>query len=114
MVELDRIKELAKEKRRSFVFLSNSLGQNDGYLKDKRLHNSPLNEEQLKILADILDTTTDYLHGKTDIKEKPDVSAGLSDIQKAMIDWVMAASDEDLKPLYDFLQSRTKQAADSQ
>lgn len=79
MVELDRIKELAKEKHRSFVFLSQQLGQNDGYLKDKRLHNSPLDENQLKIIADILGTTTDYLHGKTDKKEKPDEIAGLSE-----------------------------------
>ena len=71
MVELDRIKELAKEQHRSFVFLSRQLGQNDGYLKDKKLHNSSLDENQLKIIADILDTTTDYLHGKTDKKEKP-------------------------------------------
>jgi len=79
LVELDRIKELAKEKHRSFVFLSQQLGQNDGYLKDKRLHNSPLDENQLKIIADILGTTTDYLHGKTDKKEKPDEIAGLSE-----------------------------------
>ena len=79
MVELDRIKELSKEKHRSFTYLSRQLGQNDGYLKDKKLHNSPLSEEQLSIIADILDTTTDYLHGKTDKKEKPDVNVELSE-----------------------------------
>ena len=70
MVELDRIKELAKENHRSFVYLSRLLGQNDGYLKDKRLHNSPLDENQLAILAEALNTTPEYLHGKTDVKEK--------------------------------------------
>lgn len=99
MVELDRIKELAKEKHRSFVFLSQQLGQNDGYLKDKRLHNSPLDENQLKIIADILGTTTDYLHGKTDKKEKPGISAELSERDIRILNIMRRLSDEQLDAL---------------
>lgn len=99
MVELDRIKELSKEKHRSFIYLSRQLGQNDGYLKDKKLHNSPLSEEQLSIIADILDTTTDYLHGKTDKKEKPDVNVELSEKEKRIISIIRTLSPEDVNRL---------------
>ena len=99
MVELDRIKELSKEKHRSFTYLSKQLGQNDGYLKDKKLHNSPLSSEQLSIIADILDTTTDYLQGKTDKKEKPDVNVELSEQEKHFISVIRTLSPEDVSHL---------------
>lgn len=114
MVELDRIKQLAKEKGITLAFICSKLGLQRGYFVDVSHGRTTISDERMNVIADILGTTTDYLHGKTDKKEKPDVSAGLSEIQKAMINWVMSAADEDLKPLYDFLQSRTKQAADSQ
>lgn len=96
LVELDRIKDLAKENHRSFVYLSRQLGKSDGYLKDKRLHNSPLEESQLQCLADILNTTTDYLHGETDIKEKATAkSDGLSDKEMKFLNIFRSLSEDE-------------------
>lgn len=79
MVEIDRIEEIAAEQNKSLSFISVKLGHSRGYLKDKKLHNSVIDENTLSQIADILDTTTDYLHGKTDKKEKPGEIAGLSE-----------------------------------
>ena len=79
MVEIDRIEQIAEEQGKSLSFISLKLGRSRGYLKDKKLHNSVIDENTLSQIADILGTTTDYLHGKTDKKEKPDEIAGLSE-----------------------------------
>lgn len=79
MVEIDRIEQIAEEQGKSLSFISLKLGRSRGYLKDKKLHNSVIDENTLSQVADILGTTTDYLHGKTDKKEKPDEIAGLSE-----------------------------------
>ena len=71
MVEIDRIKELAKEKGISLAFICSKLGLQRGYFVDVSHGRTSISEERLLIIADILDTTTDYLHGKTDKKEKP-------------------------------------------
>ena len=68
MVEIDRIEQIAQEQGKSLSFISVKLGHSRGYLKDKKLHNSAIDENTLFQIADILDTTTDYLHGKTDKK----------------------------------------------
>lgn len=79
MVEIDRIKELAKEKGVSLAFICSKLGLQRGYFVDVSHGRTSISEERLDIIADILGTTTDYLHGKTDKKEKPDEIAGLSE-----------------------------------
>lgn len=99
MLELDRIKELAKEKGISLSFICSKLGLRRGYLKDVGLGKSTISENRLEIIADILDTTTDYLHGKTDKKEKPDVNVELSEKEKRIISIIRTLSPEDVNRL---------------
>ena len=70
MVEIDRIKILAKENGVSLSFLCSKLGKQRGYLKDIGLGKGSLSENQLALLAEALNTTPEYLHGKTDVKER--------------------------------------------
>ena len=76
MVEIDRIKLLAKENGVSLSFLCSKLEKQRGYLKDISLGRGTLSENQLEIIANALGTTPDYLHGKTDIKKAAPVSEG--------------------------------------
>ena len=79
MVEINKIDELAKEKGIKSSFICSSLGKSESFLRQVRAERCKISENDLAIIADILGTTTDYLHGKTDIKEKPDEIAGLSE-----------------------------------
>ncbi len=99
MVEIDKIKELAKEKGISMAFICSKLGLQRGYLKDVSLGRTSISEERLTIIADILGTTTDYLHGKTDKKEKPGISAELSERDIRILNIMRKLSDEQLDAL---------------
>lgn len=79
MVEINKIDELAKEKGIKSSFICSSLGKSESFLRQVRAERCKISENDLAIIADILDTTTDYLHGKTDKKEKPGEIAGLSE-----------------------------------
>lgn len=79
MVEINKIDELAKEKGIKSSFICSSLGKSESFLRQVRAERCKISENDLAIIADILGTTTDYLHGKTDKKEKPDEIAGLSE-----------------------------------
>ena len=80
MLEIDRIKLLAKERHRSLSYICENIGlKSRSFFSDVEANKVQLTEERLQQIADILDTTTDYLHGKTDKKEKPDEIAGLSE-----------------------------------
>lgn len=76
MVEIDRIKQLSKEKGITLSFICSKLGLQRGYLKDVGNGKTALPENRLEIIADILGTTADYLHGKTDVKEKAATISG--------------------------------------
>lgn len=71
MVNIDKIKALAKEKGVSITFLCQAIGQGAYYFNDVKRRNGSIPEDRLTVIADLLDTTTDYLTDKTDQKEKP-------------------------------------------
>lgn len=71
MVNIDKIKALAKEKGVSITFLCQAIGQGAYYFNDVKRRNGSIPEDRLTVIADLLDTTIDYLNDKTDQKEKP-------------------------------------------
>lgn len=99
MVEIDRIKQLAKENGVSMAFLCTKLGKQRGYLKDIGLGRGSLSENQLEIIAEFLNTTTDYLHGKTDKKEKPGIVAELSERDIRILNIIRKLPDDVLDAL---------------
>ena len=70
MVEIDRIYSLAKEKGLSNSFLCKKMNRSTSYLNDARNGKHGISESDLEVIAEILNTTPEYLHGKTDVKEK--------------------------------------------
>lgn len=71
MVNIDKIKALAKEKGVSITFLCQAIGQGAYYFNDVKRRNGNIPEDRLQIIADTLNTTVEYLTDKTDQKEKP-------------------------------------------
>lgn len=68
---IDRIEALAKEKGMSLSFLCGKLGLARNYLSEVKKGKTKISGDRLAIIADILNTTPEYLKGETDIKEKP-------------------------------------------
>ena len=66
-----RFEEIRASKGVTKKFIADQLGRLPTICQDWKYKKSSPSEEQLKIIADILDTTVDYLTGKTDQKEKP-------------------------------------------
>lgn len=67
---ITRILELAKSKGISLTFICNKLGRANNYLLEIKKGKNRLTDDNVSIIADILDTTPEYLKGETDIKEK--------------------------------------------
>ena len=99
MLEIDRIEQMAAEHGKSLSFISVKLGHGRGYLKDKKLHNSVIDENTLAQIAGLLNTTTDYLHGKTDKKEKPGIVAELSERDIRILNIIRKLPDDVLDAL---------------
>ena len=73
MVNIDRIKELAKEKGIKIKYICSQLGLAETYLSNVKNGKDRMTDERLQKIADILDTTVEYLTGETDEKKKPPV-----------------------------------------
>jgi len=71
LVNIDKIKSLAKEKGISITFLCQTIGQGPYYLNDVKKRNGSIPEDRLQKIAEILGTTADYLADKTEQKERP-------------------------------------------
>lgn len=69
---VDRIKALAKSKGISMAFLCKQINKHRNFLACVRLGQDYIDQNELKIIADILGTTTDYLANKTDDPALPE------------------------------------------
>lgn len=104
MLEITKIKELAKEKGITSSFICSKLGLNRGYLKDIANGKGVIPEDRLQAIADILGTTVDYLHGKTDEKNKPTENGRLNDMQKETINAFLELPPEAQKAFYELVK----------
>ena len=52
-------------------YLAEKIGKYPGFLSCVRNGTDRINDDELQVIADILNTTPEYLKGETDIKEKP-------------------------------------------
>jgi transcriptional regulator with XRE-family HTH domain len=71
LVNIDKIKSLAKEKGVSITFLCQAIGQGAYYFNDVKKRNGTIPDDRMEKICDILGTTVDYLTDKTEQKEKP-------------------------------------------
>ncbi len=68
MVNIDKIKKLAKDQGISITFVCNAVGQGPYYLNDVKRRGADIPDERLKIVADILHTTPEYLRDESEEK----------------------------------------------
>ena len=71
MVNVNKIKALATEQGRSLAYLCSKMGVAKVYFNDIQKHGRDIPDNRLQTIADILNTTPEYLRDETDIKEKP-------------------------------------------
>ena len=71
LVNIDKIKSLAKDQGIKIKFICAQLSLAEGYLSNVQSGKTVMTEERLEKIADILHTTPEYLRDETDIKEKP-------------------------------------------
>ena len=99
MFRYDRLDERIKETGKKKVYLCERLNRAPTYLRDAKKQNTNIKGEDLRILADELDTTPEYLTGETDQKEKSPAPEGteripgysnLSETNKAIVDTMIA------------------------
>lgn len=70
MFDFPRIKLLAKENGLSITFICKKLNMAKTYFHDLEKTGRDIPDDKIKVIADILDTTPEYLRGETDIKAK--------------------------------------------
>ena len=69
MVNIDKIKALAKEQGVSIAFICRKFNLERNYLNDVKYGKSKMSDERIATIAEILNTTPEYLKDETDIKE---------------------------------------------
>ena len=71
MVNINKIRALAKENGRSMSYLISAIGLNARtYFNDIEKNGRDIPDKYLIIIADILHTTPEYLRDETEVKEK--------------------------------------------
>ena len=70
MFNFDRLNELSKEKGISKSFICKKLGKSRSFFVDAAKGKCSVSDNDIYIIANVLDTTPEYLTGKTDIKNK--------------------------------------------
>ena len=105
MLNFDKFNTLLNDKGMSKAFVARKIGKVRTFFSDLQKGKTSLNDEQLKAVADLLDTTPEYLTDKTDKKEKPNI---LTDEQKLILYKLEKLSPENSQivvKLIDFLLS---------
>lgn len=72
MVNVDKIKNLAKEKGIKIKYICAQLGLSETYLSNVKNGKDRMTDERLEKIAEILNTTTAYLRDETDTPTRPE------------------------------------------
>ena len=102
-MKIDRIKTAAKEKGVTLKFLCDKIGKRRTYIGETEIRGGTIPDSELKIIADVLDTTPEYLRGETDKKEKPSKNGELSQMEKEMLRRLTALAPEMQDKAMEFL-----------
>ena len=81
-MKTDRIRELTKKSDLPLAFLCRKIGVAKVYFNDIDKSNRNIPDDKLFIIADILNTTPEYLKGETDVKENFQIGKNKPDYLK--------------------------------
>lgn len=71
MVNIDKIKSLARERGIKIKYLCSELGLSETYLSNVKNGRDRMTDRRLETIAQMLNTTVEYLRDETDVKERP-------------------------------------------
>lgn len=71
MVNVDKIKALANEQGLKLGFVCSQLGLTESFFRNVKKGKTKITDDRLATIANILNTTPEYLRDETDQKEKP-------------------------------------------
>ncbi|MBR6779745.1 MAG: helix-turn-helix transcriptional regulator [Clostridia bacterium] len=77
MVNVSKIKSLAKLKGITIAFICSSVGMQRGYLNDVAAGKTNMPEDRIRTIAEILDTSYEYLTDQTDDPIGPEAKQSL-------------------------------------
>lgn len=77
-----KLKTLLKERGFTMKYFNDLLGKNRSYLSNVLTGSDSISDEELKIVADKLGTTVDYLTDKSEDKEKPTSTVSVDEVRK--------------------------------
>lgn len=109
MVNTDKIRDLAKSKGIKLSYLSEKLGKHRTYINSVANGNSPMPDDRIHKVAELLNTTYDYLTDQTDDPDPRVFEKQTDTPQERLVHAVMnrafTLSDEDAKLLADIFDS---------
>mgnify|MGYP003484911734 CR=1 FL=1 len=108
MFDYARFEELRAQKGVTKKFIADKLGRAPAICTDWRLGKSSPKQDQMRIIAEILDTTVEYLDGKTDKKEKPADGETMSEKDKQFIDMWGDLTEEQKEAAIAFMRAFKK------
>ena len=102
-VNVDRIKLRAKTFGVTLEFLNQCIGKYRGFLSCVRNGTDRIDEEELSLIADKINTTVAYLTGQTDDPEPPSIEApeNLSPLKRELIERVKSMTEDELRRMLD-------------
>ena len=108
MVNINKIKALSKEKGVKQGYLCEKLGKHFTYLNDIAKGKTSMSLESIEQIADILETTVEYLTDETDDpspKEKEPVTA-LDEVESAVIEILRGMTVQEKLELIEYLKGK--------
>ena len=106
MVNIDKIKTLASDNGIKLSFITQKLGVQHTYFADIKRHNRDIPDDRLQTIAEILNTTPEYLRDQTDEKEK----APAGDTDEELNEYLeFLRTDPNYRMMFSLMKGATKE-----
>jgi transcriptional regulator with XRE-family HTH domain len=108
MANIDKIKRLAKSKGIKIGYIIEQLGLNETYFTDLKRGKGKMTPERLDAIAEMLDTTSDYLEDKTEIPEKEGVPIKLTLREKIILESMRDLTEKERENIETLIENLSK------
>lgn len=109
-MDYSRFEALRAERGITKKYIAEAISRTPTVCQDWKSGKSSPNEGQLEIIAEILNTTVDYLQGYTDVKEKPTAgTVGMSPAEAGRYAIEHADNEDELWQLISRAQERIRE-----
>lgn len=108
---INSIQALAKKQGISMKFLCDQLGKRRSFLSEVRLGKDRIHDNEIEVIASILNTTPAYLRGETDDPEpvwSEPIKISTTPDKQEMIDLILQMDDEQAKLFLSFIKQAKK------